>query len=153
MNATHLHLIFTHLPIVGLGFAIISNLYAIIKNSNDLKRFSLWLYIILGVFSLLAFSTGDGAEKIMETYPGITEEIIEPHENMALFFFLSLMIITGAASIILYLTKSDDSLLPNFCLYILIAAILVSMLAVETGITGGRIRHTEIRTENLRGNN
>jgi hypothetical protein len=30
MNAAHLHLIFTHLPIVGLGFAIFINLYLMV---------------------------------------------------------------------------------------------------------------------------
>ena len=37
MNAAHLHLMFTHLPIVGIGFAVLLNLYAIISKSNDIK--------------------------------------------------------------------------------------------------------------------
>jgi len=38
MNATQLHLMFTHLPIVGLGIAIMINLYSIFNKSDELKH-------------------------------------------------------------------------------------------------------------------
>ena len=147
MNNAHLHLIFTHLPIVGLGFAIMVNLYALLKKNIELRKLSLWFYVIIGIFAALAYSTGDGAEKIMETYPGIGEDIIEPHENVALFFFLGLMIVAGVALIGLYVTKTKERMLKKFNLYLFIAAVLISILAVKTGITGGAIRHSEIKNE------
>jgi len=145
MNSAQLHLVFTHLPIVGLGFAILLNLVALFRKSAELQKLSLWCYLLLGVFALLAYITGDDAEKIMLTYPGITEDLIEPHENIALFFFLGLMLTSLLSMIGLYLTKTREKLLKRFSLYLLIAAILVSILAVITGSTGGAIRHTEIK--------
>lgn len=145
MNNAHLHLLVTHLPIVGLGFAILINLYAIFKKNNELRKLTLWCYTILGVFAILAYMTGDGAEKIIETYPGITENIIEPHENWALFFFIGLMLLSSASIIVLFLTKTNEMLLKKFNLYLLISAFLICFLAVKTGITGGEIRHTEIK--------
>jgi uncharacterized membrane protein len=145
MNNAHLHLIFTHLPIVGLGFAIMVNLYALLKKNIELRKLSLWFYVIIGVFAALAYSTGDGAEKIMETYPGIGEDIIEPHENMALIFFIGLMLTAGVAIIGLYTSKTKETLLKKFNIYLLIASILLSIFAVKTGTTGGNIRHTEIK--------
>jgi uncharacterized membrane protein len=145
MNSAQLHLVFTHLPIVGLGFAILLNLVALFRKSAELQKLSLWCYLLLGVFALLAYITGDDAEKIMLTYPGITEDLIEPHENIALFFFLGLMLTSLLSMIGLYLTKTREKLLKRFSLYLLMAAILVSILAVITGSTGGAIRHTEIK--------
>ena len=113
----------------------------------ELRKLSLWFYVIIGIFAALAYSTGDGAEKIMETYPGIGEDIIEPHENVALFFFLGLMIVAGVALIGLYVTKTKERMLKKFNLYLFIAAVLISILAVKTGITGGAIRHSEIKNE------
>jgi uncharacterized membrane protein len=144
MNPTHLHLIFTHLPIVGLGFAIMVNLYALLKKNIELRKLSLWFYVIIGIFAALAYSTGDGAEKIMETYPGIGEDIIEPHENMALLFFLGLMLTAGVALVGLYLSKSSDKLLRIFNICLLVAGLMLCIPAVKTGTTGGAIRHTEI---------
>ena len=131
MNNAHLHLIFTHLPIVGLGFAIMVNLYALLKKNIELGKLSLWFFVIIGIFAALAYSTGDGAEKIMETYPGIGEDIIEPHENAALFFFLGLMIIAGVALIGLYVTKTKERMLKKFNLYLFIAAVLISILVCQ----------------------
>jgi uncharacterized membrane protein len=144
MNAAHLHLMFTHLPIVGLGMAVLINLYALINKSNELKKLTLWIYLMVGIFALFAYFTGDGAEEIIKTYPGISQDVIETHENMALFFFIGLMILAGVSMIGLYIIKTKEILLKKFNLYLLIVAILVSILAFETGSTGGKIRHSEI---------
>jgi uncharacterized membrane protein len=145
MNATQLHLIFTHLPIIGLGFAILLNLIAVLRKSAELQKLSLWFYLLLGILTLLAYLTGDSAAEIMKTYPGITEDIIEPHENIALFFFIGLMITTALSMAALYITKTKRHLLSRFSIYLLTAGILISFLAVKTGSTGGAIRHTEIK--------
>jgi uncharacterized membrane protein len=148
MNAAQLHLIFTHLPIVGLGFVILINLISLFYyKSQDFYKLTLWLYVVLGVFALLAYITGDGAEEIMKTYPGITEDIIEPHENLALIFFICLMITSAVAIAGLYYTKTKENLLKRFTIYLLIAGIFLSLVAIGTGTTGGNIRHTEIKQE------
>lgn len=148
MNPAQLHLFFSHFPIVGLAFAILVNLYSLFNKSHEPGRLSLWFYVVLGIFALLAYLTGDGAEKIMETYPGITENVIEPHENIALFFFIGLMITSGIAIIGLYVTKTKEKLLNRFTLILLIGGILLGILAGITGSTGGAIRHTEIKQGN-----
>jgi uncharacterized membrane protein len=145
MNGAHLHLIVTHLPIVGLLAAFLVNLYAIISKNDEIKRLSLWAYVVLGVFGLLAYLTGDSAEEVLLTYPGFTEDMIEPHETMGLLFFIGLMIMTAGAFAGLYLSKTKEALLKKFNLYLLFAAILVAFLAVRTGSTGGEIRHPEVR--------
>ena len=145
MNPAHLHLVFTHLPIVGLGFAIILNGIALFRKSEELQKLTLWCYLLLGIFVLLAYMTGDDAGKLMQTYPGITEDVIEPHENAAMFFLIGLLATSALSMVGLYMTKTRKELLKKFTLSLLIGAILVSVLAVMTGSTGGSIRHTEIR--------
>jgi len=145
MNDAQLHLVFTHLPIIGLGFGILLNLVALIRKSEELQKLTLWYYLLLGVFALLAYLTGDDAGKMMQTYPGITEDIIEPHENFALFFFIGLMVTSALSMVGLYVTKTKMQFLKKFNLILLISALLLSILAVKTGSTGGAIRHTEIK--------
>jgi hypothetical protein len=146
MNAAQFHLIFTHLPIVGLGFVLLFNLLSVFYyKSNELKKLTLWFYVILGVFALFAYITGDGAENIMKTYPGINEDIIEPHENMALLFFIGLLITAVVSMAALYFSKKNEKILKKVTIYLLIAGILLSLLAIGTGSTGGNIRHTEVK--------
>ena len=64
MNSAQLHLMFTHLPIVGLGFIILLNILAFVRKSGELQRIVLWFYLLLGIFALLAYLTGDGAAGI-----------------------------------------------------------------------------------------
>ena len=45
MNAAQFHLMFTHLPIVGLGFAILFNAVALYRKSEELQKLSLWFYL------------------------------------------------------------------------------------------------------------
>jgi hypothetical protein len=145
MNAAQLHLLFCHFPIVGLAFAGLVNLSALVKKNRELQILTLWAFVVLGIFALVAYFTGDGAEKIMETYPGITEDLVEPHENLALFFFIGLMITTAIAMAGLYITKTKEQVLKKFTMILLIASILLGVLAGMTGSTGGAIRHTEIK--------
>lgn len=145
MNPAQLHLVFTHLPIVGLGFAVIFNIISIVRKSRELQKLSLWFYLLIGVVALPAYITGDDAGKLLETYPGITKDIIEHHENIALFFFIGLMFITALSATALYITKTRANLLKQFSMYLLFAALLVSILAVLTGSSGGAIRHTEVK--------
>jgi uncharacterized membrane protein len=145
MNAAHIHLLFTHLPIIGLAFVMLVNLVALLRKNEELQKLTLWLYLLLGIFALLAYLTGDGAEEIMMSYPGITEKIIEPHETFAIIFFIGLMVTTALSMAGLYVTKTKKELLPRFNLWFIIAAMLISFFAVKTGSTGGSIRHTEIK--------
>jgi hypothetical protein len=146
MNPTHLHLILTHVPVIGLGITIFVNFYAIITKSRNTSILTILLYVLLGLFAALAFITGDGAEKMLVEYPGCSEDIIEPHENAAMFFFLGLMLTAGAA-IVCLLVKKNEQLLKKFTICLFIAAIAISFLAVKTALTGGAIRHPEIKNE------
>ena len=144
MNAAHLHLVFTHLPIVGLALAIFVNMFALLRKSDDVRKLTLWVYVVVGFFALLAYFTGDGAEKLLETYPGYGEEQIRPHENMAILLFIGLMLMAAIALIGLYVGKNNKILLKRFCIILFICALAMSYFAYETGSTGGAIRHTEI---------
>jgi hypothetical protein len=143
MNGAQLHLIFTHLPIIGLLLAMAVNFYALFNRNLEVKKVVLGLYLLAGIFAMFAYFTGDGAEEIMKSYPGITEDIIETHEHYALFFLIGVLILAAVAAMELFFLKSKKSLLKNFTLYLLIPAILVGLLGIKTGSTGGVIRHTE----------
>ena len=145
MNATHLHLMLTHFPLVGLGFALMINLYANFRKNPEIRKLSLWIYVMVGVTSLLAYFTGDGAEEVIKTYPGITEDMIEPHEHFALVFFIGIMVISCLSVFGLYYSTKKESFLKKINLYTVILAVILCIFAVETAITGGNIRHSEIK--------
>lgn len=148
MNAAHFHLMFNHLSIIGLGFAILLNVIAIFWKSPEIKKYSFGFYIFIGLLSVLAILTGDGAGEIVKTYPGISNDTIEQHETWGYIFFYGLMAI-GVLSIgALWFSRKNDLLLKKFNIAALIVAFLVTFFAYRTGTTGGNIRHPEIEQGN-----
>jgi uncharacterized membrane protein len=144
MNGSHFHLIFSHVPIIGVAFTILLIIFALLKKSKDLKQTALWFAVIAGITALLAYYTGDGAENVVKTVPGITESLIETHELWGLYYLLSLILIGVIALAGLLLSRASASVLQKFVIIILILCSLSLYLAAKTGITGGKIRHTEM---------
>ncbi len=144
MNLAHLHLAVTHLPVVGLAFAMLTSIFAYYKKSDELMKFSLWAFIAVGLLGLLAYFTGEGAEEILMTYPGYNEEVIEPHESIANWFFAGTIVLAVGAAAGLYFVNKGKLLLRKISLWTMIFAIIVCLVGLQTASTGGKLRHTEI---------
>lgn len=147
MNGALIHLIFSHIPIMGSASTVLLILFSVFKKSKDLKQTSLWFAVITGATALAAFATGHGAEDVAKTLPGITEASIETHQQFALYFLIALMVIGLIALMGLFLSRASTSVLHKFVIVVLILNILASYLAVKTSLTGDIIRHTEISGE------
>ena len=144
MNGAHIHLIICHIPIIGAAFTTLLIIFALVQKNKELKRISFWFAVITGITVLITYLTGDSAEQIVKAIPGITEDIIEPHENMAMLYMLSLLLIGVIALAGLFLSRASAKVLHKFTIIILILNILSTFLAFRTGLTGGEIRHNEI---------
>lgn len=144
MNAAHFHLMFNHLPIVGLGFAILFNLVAIQRKSEELIKLSCWFYILIGLLSVLAIFTGDGAGEIVKTYPGINNDAIEYHETLGYIFFYGLIAVSVGSLSALWFSRKNTILLKKINIAALILSVVLLVFAYQVGTTGGKIRHPEI---------
>jgi uncharacterized membrane protein len=145
MTAAQLHLMFTHLPVIGLLFTMIVNIYGMVRKNPEIGKLMLIMYVITGIFGLIAYLTGDPAEELLEGKLGYAESVIEPHETWALIFFIGLMFMTILAGIRLYLLNKSPFNQKTFAFFLIIAALL-AVLATGTALTGGSIRHTESET-------
>jgi uncharacterized membrane protein len=144
MNTAHFHLMFNHLSIVGLGFAVLLNLLAIARKNEDLIKLSCWFYILIGMLSVLAILTGDGAGEIVKTYPGISNDAIENHETWGYVFFYGLMAVSAGSLAALWFSRKNAILLKKINIAVLILSVILLVFAYQAGTTGGRIRHPEI---------
>jgi len=135
---------FNHLSIVGLGFAILFNLVAILRKSEELIKLSCWFYVLIGLLSVLAVFTGDGAGEIVKTYPGISNDAIEYHETWGYIFFYGLVAVGVGSLAALWFSRKNAILLKKINFAALIIAVLFLFFAYQAGTSGGRIRHPEI---------
>ncbi|MBI2925109.1 MAG: hypothetical protein HYY24_05320 [Verrucomicrobia bacterium] len=145
MNAAHLHLMLNHLPVLGIAFGLLLLGYAVARKSNELRKVSLAVFVLVSLLAVPAYLTGEPAEDLVARLPDVPKAILEQHEEVAQLAFTG-MVLVGVASAVGLVVFRRGRLVPawfNFAL--LAAALLVTVLMAWTANLGGQIRHTEIR--------
>lgn len=149
MNAAHFHLIFNHIPLVGLGIAGVLLIIALLMRHKFMINLSLVFVIAVALFALPAYLTGEPAEEIVEGVPGISEQLIETHEEAAekAFYFLEAL---GVLAILTLIARRFSAKTGNvLTLLTLLGIIAGGGLTAWTANLGGKINHPEIRSDTL----
>ncbi|HLP54242.1 MAG TPA: hypothetical protein VK151_04400 [Fluviicola sp.] len=144
MKEVHVHLLINHMPIFGVLFGAIVLALGIWSKSTTTKLSSYVLFFVSALSGLIAYVTGEGAEEAVENIPGIAREMLDQHEEIALYT-LVVMIILGAVSILgTFMTVRKPETTNAFAWIILFLSFIVFSIAAKTGYVGGQIRHTEV---------
>ncbi|TAE82776.1 MAG: hypothetical protein EAY81_08945 [Bacteroidetes bacterium] len=144
MNQTHIHLLITHLPIIGSILGALVLIHAIGDKSNQTKIAAYYVFILSAIGAVIAYLTGEGAEESVEHLQGVMETTIKTHEEFALFAFISLIVL-GVASILALVVTFRKSILIRTVAFVVLFISLISFgLVARTGYLGGQIRHTEV---------
>ena len=147
MNWAHVHLMINHIPVLGTVFGALLLVYALVRKNEEIKRVSLGIFVIIAVATVPVYLTGEPAEEMVEHLPGVEEPIIEEHEEAALIAFIAIGILGVAALGVLWRYRHTNTIPQKFVLAGLILSILVFGLMAWTADLGGKIRHSEIRSE------
>jgi hypothetical protein len=147
MNWAHVHLMLNHLPVIGSIFGLLLLLFALLRKSEELKRVSFGVFVLTALLALPVYFTGEPASEIVEHLPGVAESLIEEHEDAALFALLT----AGATGVValtgLILFRRAERLPGRIVGAVLVLSLATSGLMGWTANRGGRIRHTEIRSD------
>jgi uncharacterized membrane protein len=145
MDLTHIHLLLNHAPVAALAFGLLVLAIGLFRHSQPLRLWAMALFVMGSVLVLPVYFTGEHAEEAVEKLPGVSESIIEMHEESAtssLVGLVSLGVVSAGALLLYASRKITPSVLSSAVLALAIAA---SALTVRTAYLGGQIRHTEIR--------
>jgi uncharacterized membrane protein len=148
MNATHLHLILTHFPIVGtlIGVGILA--YGLYSNNIHTQKVALVTFIAMAILTIPVFLSGEEAEETVEHIAGISERLIENHEELA-EIAIWVMAVLGMLSLInLLVIIKELPFAKQVGLVIFIVSLITFGFFAKVGSTGGEIRHSEIRVGN-----
>ena len=145
MSTVHLHLLLNHVPVIGMIIGLALLAYAGLRKDDALVRVCLGLFTVLAVVAVAVFLTGEPAEEAVEGLAGVSETLVERHEEAALTATIVLAVF-GAVSLGALL-RFRRRALPRLAMVALLAAALVPAGAMAwTANLGGQIRHSEIRT-------
>ena len=144
MNSVQMHLALTHVPVILSFVGLVMLVVALLKKNTTLTKTSYIILIIAGVAAVPVFFSGEGTEEAVEHAPGVSEAIIERHEEIANLAMISIAA-AGISALIalfsfrwLFATRAFKGL-------VLLLAIASGGLMAQTAHLGGQIRHTEIR--------
>jgi hypothetical protein len=144
MNLAHVHLLLNHLPPLGVLFGSLLLIGSLLRKSGELVRASLVTFVAVGLLALPTYYTGEPAEKVVEHQPGVTEEVIGPHEESAEASLIGALIL-GVVSLAGLAIFHGREIPRGLVLASLILALIVTGMLAWTAHLGGLIRHVEIR--------
>lgn len=146
MSWGYLHLALNHVPVIGTFLCLLLLLVAFVRNSEELKKVTLALLVLIALITIPVYLTGEHAEEMIENIPGASEALIERHEDAAVFSLITVEVagITALAGLLIF---GRNKRLGNL---LAIVTLVFSMtgggLLAWTANLGGQIRHTEIRS-------
>ena len=149
MNQAHIHLLLNHIPIIFPGLGLLIMLIGYLFSSEPIKRTAYLIFIMGAFFTIPAFLTGEGAEEILEDIQGIDMKYIKTHEHVANTFSILNYILGGISVIGIWLNWKEHNLSRIVGMCVVALSLLVLIYAKQAGLTGGAIRHIEIRSASI----
>jgi uncharacterized membrane protein len=141
-----MHLLLNHIPLIIAAVAISLFAVGVARKGAELKKASLWIFVIAALITIPVYLTGEPSEGTVEHLPGVAEPIIEQHERAALFSLIAIEILGVVSLAALFASRRSTGLSKPFVAAVLGISIIAVGLMAWTANLGGQIRHTEIRS-------
>ncbi|KAA9325962.1 DUF2231 domain-containing protein [Adhaeribacter soli] len=147
MNETYLHLVLTHIPIVGSLIAFLLLFSGWLQKSKDLTSAALVLLVAIALITVAVQYTGEEAEKFTKRLPGFSQEAIHAHEEAGELAFWLMEFVGIGAAVALYLLRKIGQRARMLVLLVLLGNLAACGVFLYAGKLGGEIRHTEVHVK------
>lgn len=147
LSLAHLHLLLNHLPIIVTAVATLLLAVGVWRRQDALVRVACALLIGAAISALPVYLTGEPAEHAVERIVGVSEALIEEHQDAALVAAVVLGLVGLTAVWALWRSRSDATVSPGLVRIVLVGSVVASGAMGWTGWLGGAIRHSEIRAD------
>ncbi len=145
MNWAHVHLILNHVPVLGTVFGLTLLGWAILRRNDAVQRVALATFVAVALLALPVYLTGEPAEAVVEHAAGVSESVIEAHEEAAVVALIGVELLGLIAAGGLYLSRRGRAPSVAAPRTALLLSIVVAGLMAWTANLGGQIRHVETR--------
>lgn len=149
MFSAHLHLMFSHVPILLSIAAAGILIFGLIKNNSLAIKISLWLSIIAAAGITVVYLTGDASAELIAGISNVSKDVIENHETFGHISFAFVLSFAALSAFIIYTESKQKKIRSLFYQVLLIIAVSAAVAAGIAGYLGGQIRHSEIITEQI----
>lgn len=142
MNGAHLHIVLTHLPVLGVAFGAVLLAAGLWRQNRSMQRVALAGLVFAGLAAGAAYLTGEGAEGVMER---VAESFIGPHEQAATIGLIVTALAGVGALALLIQGRRGRPFSRGLTVLTLVIALAASGTMAWVANLGGKIGHSEIR--------
>ena len=148
MNPAHLHLMITHVPVLGTVFGLCLLLLALLRRSDELKRIALLVFVVAALLALPAYLSGSSASDLLwRLMPGMMVDTRDQHAEIAVLALAGSLVlgVVSLAGLIMFRARQQPP--TRFLLFALLLAVIAGGLLGWTANLGGKIRHLELQPQ------
>lgn len=145
MDATHIHLLLNHFPIIGTLIGTAVMFWGLLRSQKTVKAVASVIIVAMTLMAVPVYLTGEPTEERVENLPGFSETYIEEHEDAAKTAMIAMVVAGIAALAALIMQYRSSSKIP-FVVAMGLAILACATMAL-TGYYGGQIRHSELRQD------
>jgi hypothetical protein len=143
-SGPHLHILLNHFPSVGTVLALGLFLASYYVKSEDLRRTSLIIFLLLGLLVIPTYISGAAAKWAIQGNAGISVDVISAHQDQGLLAFTFLGI-TGCLAWLALWQERRFARTPEWNLIAVLGGALISLIYLtRAGNIGGHINHPEL---------
>ena len=146
MNGAHLHLIVNHVSIFALMIGTLVLAVSMKRESADLRLLATTLFVVAGVFGLIAVETGEKAAEIVIGLNLGTHSDVNEHAAAATWALRSGILVAVLALAMEWALRKKPTWARALRWVLLLFALHGCTVFARTVYLGGLIRHTEIRS-------
>jgi hypothetical protein len=142
VSVLQIHLLFTHAPLFGVAFGAFAHAYGVLRRNSRACEVAYAIYVVSGILAGAAFLTGWLAEDAAKKLPGVSETLVDAHQEAA----LGALIVTTLLGVVSGLTLAVRRfrLIEWTGSLIGVLAVAAFILLGNAANLGGQIRHPEV---------
>lgn len=144
MNMSQVHLALTHIPVVLSLAGLVVLLISLFSKNSTISKVGFSILAIAGISALPVFFSGHEAEEAVEHLPGVSESLIERHEEVAKFALISILV-AGTIALAGLIRIAQPAITKGIRVTVLLLSFISAGFMAQTAHLGGQIRHSEIR--------
>ena len=119
--------------------------------ATEIKRTGLLVFVAIALVTIPTYLTGEAAEDMVEHLPGVSEDLIENHEDAGKIALVATSVLGGLSLIRLLIPARFAAVGGPLTVLVFVFSLGVAGWLARTANLGGQIRHPEIRQSSTLG--
>ncbi len=146
LSATHLHLMFNHIPVLGTIFVAIVLVWGLVRRSREITSLGLIFTVVLALVTIPVYLTGEPTQHQQEHAAWYDRGRVHEHEDKAETGLIAVLVAGAIALGALYLRRGGRPGNGRVTGIAAVAVLVSAGLFAVAALAGGQIHHEELRS-------